>query len=258
MEKNVLDYKLDNKTAKKVSYRRDKAIIYDNDKLIKVFDESYSKSNVLNEAVNQARVEETGVNIPKIREVTLINGQWAIVMDFIKGKTLDKLMLENPDKKDEYIKLFVNIHRDIHSRKHMLLTKYSDKIIMKILNSELSASTRYDLSIRLNDKPKGSNLCHGDFVPSNVVITEDQTPYVLDWAHASQGNFIADVTKTYMLFKLENDDETAEKYLDEYCLQSGIDKKEVFNWIPLVSAGQLVRHSGEKKEKLLMKSISHL
>ncbi len=237
--------------AKKVSYRKDKALIYDGEKLTKLFDNSYSKSNVLNEAINQSRVEETGLNIPKIREVTLLNGQWAIVMDLVRGETLEKLMAENPDKEDEYMKLFVSIHRDIHSRKHMLLTKFSDKLINKILSSELDASTRYDLSIKLNDMPKGSSVCHGDFNPSNVMVTDDGTTFIIDWSHASQGNLIADVTKTYMLFKLNGEDARAEKYLEEYSKQSGINKDDVFRWIPLVSAGQLLRNDGKRKAKLL-------
>lgn len=240
-----------NQTAKKISYRKDKALIYSGNTLIKLFDNSYSKSNVLNEALNQSRVEETGLNIPKIHEVTLINGQWAIVMDLVCGQTLEQLMINNPEREDEYMELFVKIHRDVHSRKHMLLTKFSDKLISKILNSELDASTRYDLSIKLNDMPKGSSVCHGDFNPSNVILKDDGTPFIIDWSHASQGNLIADVTKTYMLFKLNGEDLRAEKYLDEYARQSDIDKNEVFKWIPLVSAGQLVRNFGEKKRKLM-------
>ena len=58
-----------------ISQRKDKVIYRDGDKVVKVFDENYSKSNILNEAINQARVEETGLNIPKIREVTVINGK---------------------------------------------------------------------------------------------------------------------------------------------------------------------------------------
>ena len=37
--------------------RADKKIYRDGDKLIKLFDENYSKANILNEALNHARVE---------------------------------------------------------------------------------------------------------------------------------------------------------------------------------------------------------
>lgn len=57
-----------------IAVRTSKTVYRDGDKAIKVFDEEYSKSDVLNEALNQARVEETGLNIPKIIEVTKIDG----------------------------------------------------------------------------------------------------------------------------------------------------------------------------------------
>ena len=56
--------------------RKNKVIYRDGDLAVKVFDESFPKSDILNEALNQARVEETGLNIPKIEEVTKIDGKW--------------------------------------------------------------------------------------------------------------------------------------------------------------------------------------
>ena len=80
-----------------IAVRNHKTIYRDGDKCIKVFDADYSKADVLNEALNQARIEETGLNIPKVLEVTMVEGKWAIVYEYIKGKTLAQLMEENPD-----------------------------------------------------------------------------------------------------------------------------------------------------------------
>ena len=70
-----------------IAVRNNKTIYRDGDRAIKVFGAGYSKADVLNEALNQARIEETGLNIPKVLEVTMIDGKWAIVSEFIKGKT---------------------------------------------------------------------------------------------------------------------------------------------------------------------------
>ena len=74
-----------------IAVRNNKTIYRDGDRVIKVFNKEYSKADVLNEALNQARIEETGLNIPKILEVTMIDGKWAIVSELIKGKTLAQL-----------------------------------------------------------------------------------------------------------------------------------------------------------------------
>ena len=47
-----------------IAVRTSKTVYRDGDTVIKVFDENYSKADVLNEALNQARIEETGLNIP--------------------------------------------------------------------------------------------------------------------------------------------------------------------------------------------------
>ena len=46
--------------------REKKTIYVEGDKRIKVFDSDFSKKDVLNEAYNQACVEETGLPIPKV------------------------------------------------------------------------------------------------------------------------------------------------------------------------------------------------
>ena len=114
----------------------------------------------------------------------MIDGKWAIVNEYIEGKTLAQLMEENPEKKDEYIELLVDLQMEVHSKKSQLLTKLKDKMNRKISLSTLDATTRYELHTRLEGMPKHNKVCHGDFNPSNIIITEDGTPYILDWSHA--------------------------------------------------------------------------
>ena len=188
-----------------IAVRNNKTIYRDGDKCVKVFDTDYSKADVLNEALNQARIEETGLNIPKIIEVTMVEGKWAIVSEFIKGKTLQQLMDEDAEKKDEYIELLVDLQLQVHSKVCPLLNKLKDKMNRKISASELDATTRYDLHTRLEGMPKHNKVCHGDFNPSNIIIAEDGTAYILDWSHATQGNASADAARTYLLFWLNGD-----------------------------------------------------
>ena len=148
-----------------IAVRTDKTVYRDGDRCLKVFNEDFSKADVLNEALNQARIEETGLNIPKILEVTVIDGKWTIVSEFIKGKTLARLMEENPEKKDEYLSLFVDLQLQMHSKTCKGLTKLKDKMNRKISETDLSATVRYDLHTRLESMPKHNKVCHGDFNP---------------------------------------------------------------------------------------------
>ena len=239
------------KLEKIIAVRNNKTIYRDGDKCIKVFNEGFSKADVLNEALNQARIEGTGLNIPKILEVTMIEGKWAIVSEFIKGKTLAQIMEEDPEKKDEYLALLVDLQLEMHSKTCAHLNKLKDKMNRKISESNLDATTRYDLHTRLEGMPKHKKVCHGDFNPSNIIITEDGTPYILDWSHATQGNASADAARTYLLFWLNGDIEGAKKYLDLFCEKSNTAKQYVQKWMPIVAASQSVKGNEHEREFLL-------
>lgn len=234
-----------------IAVRNSKTIYRDGDKCVKVFNADYSKADVLNEALNQARIEETNLNIPKILEVTMIDGKWAIVSDFIKGKTLAQLMEENPDKKDEYLELLVDLQITVHAQTCPLLNKLKDKMNRKISMSELDATTRYDLHTRLEGMPKHNKVCHGDFNPSNIILDENGTPYIIDWSHATQGNASADAARTYLIFWLNGDIDGAKKYLDLFCSKSNTAKQYVQKWMPIVAASQSVKGQANEREFLL-------
>ncbi|MGN0978219.1 MAG: aminoglycoside phosphotransferase, partial [Faecousia sp.] len=91
-----------------IATRPHKIIYREGNTCVKAFDEHFSKADILNEALNQARIEQTGLNIPKLLGVTTVDGKWAILSEFIEGKTLAHLMEEHPDKKDMYLAYLVD------------------------------------------------------------------------------------------------------------------------------------------------------
>ena len=230
--------------------RSHKVIYKDGDTVLKVFDSDFSKADILNEALNQARIEETGLNVPKLLEVGIIDGKWAIRTEYVPGKTLAKLMEENPDKLDEYLDLFVNIQKEIFSKEAPLLNKIKDKFNRKISASRFDATTRYELHTRLDSMKNHKKICHGDFTPSNIIITPGGDYSILDWSHVTQGNAAADAARTYMLFCLKGMDEVAEKYLNLFCKKTDTAKQYVQRWMPIVACTQSVKGKPEEQEFL--------
>jgi RIO-like serine/threonine protein kinase len=233
-----------------IAQRTHKTIYRDGDTTIKMFDADFSKADILNEALNLARVEETGLAVPKLLGVNTVDGKWSIVTGFIEGTPLSELMEANPERLDEYLHLFTDLQMSVHAMRCPGLRKMKDKFGQKITDSELDGDTKWELSMRLEAMPTKVRLCHGDFNPSNVLITEDGTPYILDWAHATQGNASADVARSYMLFCLKGNTETADRYFDIYCKKSGRDKRYVQKWLPIVAATQSVKKIDSEKEFL--------
>lgn len=234
---------------KKVIVRRKNKTVYDcGDRIIKSYDEGHPKSNVFNEALNQARVEETGLNVPKVLSVEKIDDKWSVVTEKIEGKTLEQLMNDDNKNIKMYLERFVDLQLQINEKNAPLLNSMRDKFKRQINSCKLlDATTRYDILTRLEGMKKHKKVCHGDFNPSNVIVTSNGKLYVTDWAHATKGNSSADAATSYLLFALK-DREIAELYLDIFCKKADIAKQYVQKWLSIVAASRLANDNEENKE----------
>ena len=233
-----------------IAKRSDKTVYRDGDFKIKVYDENTSKVNVLVSALNQAKIEETGLNVPKLHEVTTYEGKWVVVTDYIEGTPLDVLMRNNPEKLDEYLKVFVDLQASVHTKRAPGLLKIKEKMAMKINQTNFDDALKYELQARLEGMPNHVKLCHGDFNPSNVIVTDSGDMFIIDWSHATQGNASADVARTYLIFKLAGEDEIADRYLSLFCQKTGITRSYYLRWLPIVAASQTVKKIESEREIL--------
>jgi serine/threonine protein kinase len=234
-----------------IAFRSNKTIYRDADTVVKVFGEGFKKADVLNEALNHARVEETALNVPELYGVGMTGeNQWYIMTEYIPGQTLAELMAQNPKKHAQYLEQFVELQLLMHRQICPLLPRLRDKMDRKIIQTDLPTATKYDLHTRLESMPRHNKLCHGDFNPTNIIIRDDGTPFILDWSHATQGNASADAARTYLLFSLAGDDKTAESYLKLFCEKSGTPRPYVQKWVPIVAASQSVKGKPEERELL--------
>ena len=235
--------------------RRGNKVVYDlGDKIAKVFNETKPVSDVFNEALNLARINECGIRSPKALEVTKLEGDeagWALITTKVPGVTLAEKIEAEPQRFGEYLEQFVDLQIEIHGYTSPLLNRQGDKYARMINSLEaINATTRYNLLERLDGLKKGTVVCHGDFNPSNVIVSEDGTLSVCDWAHATQGAPAADVAMTYLLFSLTSK-EQAEAYLDTYCERADMAKQIVRQWLPVIAASELARKRKVNEEFLM-------
>lgn len=221
------------------------------DSVVKVFETTHPKSAVFNEALNTARVEDAGLDIPKVKGVTQIDGKWAVEIELKVGKTLEEMMQGDEGNIEKYMEDFVDLQINVHSKTSPLLNKLKDKLSREINGlKEIDATTRYELLTRLESMPKHNKVCHGDFNPSNVIVGKNGKMTVVDWAHATQGNASADAAMTYLLFALKNQ-ETADLYLKIFCKKSDTAMQYVQQWLPIVAAAQLAKENELEKDFLM-------
>lgn len=234
---------------------RGNKVVYDlGDRIAKVFNGAKPVSDVFNEALNLARINECGIRSPKALEVARIEGGeggWALITSKVPGTSLAEKMDAEPQRFGEYLEQFVDLQIEIHGYSCTLLNRQFDKYT-RMINSitQINATTRYNLLERLNGLTSKGHVCHGDFNPTNVIVGDDGQLYVCDWAHATQGSPAADVAMTYLLFALRSR-EQADAYLELYCDRADVPQQIVRQWMSIVAASELARNRKTDEEFLM-------
>lgn len=232
--------------------RTDKVVTKDKDSVLKIFGPSYKVSAILNEAMNEARAAETGLPVAKVIEVMKIREHWCIRREWVEGKTLADVMAGDKRNLEKYLRQFVAIQCEIFSKTSERMGNLSDKLDKQISASPLPKETRYDLHMKLQSFPRGKSLCHGDFNPTNVIITPKGDWRVIDWSHVRLGDPLADVARTYLLFWLSGHVAAAEKYMSFACEALKAKLPEVQKWLPIVAAAESAKAQSVKNHELLL------
>lgn len=233
--------------------RRNHKIYVDENNVYKIFNKGYSKHDVFAEAFITTLVENSGIAVPSIQEISIKDEQWFLKFPFIEGETLFSFMKKDPDNIDKYLDKFISIQTDIHRKKCPKLPIQKEKFADYINLSHLDKYLKIDLLDMLNSSPKHRKLCHGNLTPHNIILCDNKA-YITDWNHACQGNASADVARTYLWMKINMPDK-ADTYLKKFCKATNTSVQYVKNWIPIVAAARLAKNIPEEAS-FLSKFIS--
>ncbi len=208
------------------------------------------KAKVLHEALVYAGLEAAGLPVPKVCEVAETPQGWQIRLEEISGTPLQQSIRQDPQNLPRYIRQMVQLQVLLHTKTAPLPGTLRQRLSRQIHQADcLSDAQRYEMLLRLQSLPDGSSLCHGGFSPQNLVVTPDKT-YIVGWQDASLGAPAADAAQTYLLLSLQLP-QGAELYLAEYSGQSGIAKREIQSWMPVVAAARLACGHPQEQQHLL-------
>lgn len=113
--------------------RGNTAKIYLSDnKIVKVFNDYLPETESVNEANKQQYAYSCGLPVPKVLDVTKINGVQAIIMEYVKGETLGDLMFKDKEQAEYYLDISVNIQLEIHSVIPGVIEPMFDKLFRQI------------------------------------------------------------------------------------------------------------------------------
>ncbi|HEK9099100.1 aminoglycoside phosphotransferase family protein [Bacillus pfraonensis] len=228
-----------------------KIYLYDN-KIIKVFKKHFPNTESLYEAKKQKYAYSCGLHVPRVLEVKEINSRQAIIMEYVKGKTVGDLLIQNMERAEHYIGICVNTQQKVHAvvSDSDLLELMSEKLHRQIESVRyLDEKQKNKLLRKLDSMVFEPRLCHGDFHPFNLIMNNDDVK-IIDWVDASSGDICADVYRTYLLYA-QSSVELAEMYLRIYCKNTGLSRDNVLDWAPIIAGARL-------SENLSSENIEHL
>lgn len=225
--------------------------LYEN-KIVKVFNDFLPDTESSYEANKQKFAHSCGLSVPKIFDVTTIDGKQAIIMEFVKGKTIGDILSENMEQAEYYM----NISIDIQQKIHMIVADSLEPMSLK-LSRQIESAQQLDkrhksaLLQKMDTITYKKRLCHGDFHMFNLILSDNNQVTIIDWVDSSAGDLRADVYRTYLLYE-QFSIELADMYLRLYCQKSGLSKDDIFQWAPIIAGARLSENvSSEKNERLI-------
>ena len=219
-----------------IAVRNDKTVYRDGNRCLKVFHRDYTKEQIIGEALNHAKIEMIGLQVPQLLEFTSVEDQWAIVFEYIKGKTLEEYLVSEPEQKKKWMRYLCEIQRSFHEKTNSLLQPLHDMLTGKIKQAHLDLDLRDKILDKLGRLPKDCRVCHGDFEPSNIIVTPEGSAYILDWSRAAVGNPWADNAVSYLSMILEGKEDWAQLYLETFTENSPEDYEHIRAWLPVIAA----------------------
>ncbi len=174
------------------------------DQVLKLFHEWFSKDNVHYEARVARAVHEAGLAVPAVGEILEIDGRFGLEYERVRGIPMWKQMAARPWRIMGQARLLADLHTRVHAIRGIEgIPSQRERLARKIETARgLSAVLREAALEALEDAPQDDRLCHGDFHPGNIILT-DKGPVVLDWVDATLGDALADVARTTVLIEGE-------------------------------------------------------
>jgi aminoglycoside phosphotransferase (APT) family kinase protein len=163
------------------------------------------EAGLLNErqaaAIESAR--SLGVRVPAVHSLTTVGGRPGMVMERIDGPDMLALLARRPWKMFWCARILGEVQAQLHGASASSgLPGLRANLKRQIGSYDRLPEHLGRFALRALDKlPDGDSLCHGDFHPGNILMA-GETPVVIDWTNATQGDPNADVARTLLMFRV--------------------------------------------------------
>jgi len=252
-------------------------VAWDEGRVVRLFREGSSRRYALREQRVSRAVHSAGVPSPEVfladteDGLVEVDGRLGILMERVEGPTMLRELARRPWKLWAYANECARLHREMHARTAVDLPSQRERLHHVI--DRIAEALGDDIAERIHqavDKlPEGDAICHGDFHPDNVMMSE-RGAVIIDWGPSTSGNPAADVAWTVHLIRHGGTPPGMRlwqrlmltvfrrlflgAYLKAYLRHSPLTCGEIESWEGPIAALRLGDRISEKRE-LLLKDI---
>ncbi len=223
------------------------------DHVLKLYHNWVSPDYISNEARITRIAKSSGLPVPNVDELIEINGRHGLIFERIEGRTIWDYIDKRPLSFFWSAQVLAELQVEVHGKNNLIdIPDQHQRLAEKIQSAEsLPRDDKKAVLKALSKMPKVDSLCHGDFHPGNILVTENG-PIIIDWLDATIGNPIADVARLWILLSQESAPHSSKPwiiklllkwykkiYLQSYLKLRPFNQQQFFAWIPIVAAVRL-------------------
>lgn len=245
---------------------------YSNEHIMKLYRMDFPLEAVQNEFRISELAYKKGLPVPQaISLIEHTTPRAGIVFERLQGNTLLSLIIQQPELLEQLAFKMAECHYRLHCERDDEGTLPSQKQVLSraIRNVRLlSEDDQARILSYLTTLPDQQQICHGDFHPDNVMLSDAGDQYwVIDWMTGMSGDPAGDAARSWVILMsgtLPEDTEPAirkgfekaresliEYYIHHYMQLSGITREAIECWMLPVAAARL-------DEDLPAQEVEHL
>lgn len=157
--------------------------------VLKLYRPGIDLASVEQEALVARLVHAADARTPAVGDIVVVAGRFRLAYEQIEGIPMSEVLLRQPWRAVALGKRLARLHVQVHALavSEALPSQYV-QLVWKIERADgLSKQARQAALTWLADARQGSQLCHGDFHPGNVLLgtrrdTSDRLDGRFDWA----------------------------------------------------------------------------
>ncbi len=238
---------------------------WDEDHVLKLYFDWCPSNWVEYESRIAHAVHAAGIPTPAAGEIVEVNDRRGLIYERVNGISMLQDMNSHPWTAPRHARSLAELQIKIHRQSIAGLPSHKEQLHHAISTTRhLTEDLRTKCLHLLGSLPEGETLCHGEYHPGNILLT-DNGPVVIDWMTACSGSRWADVARTNLLLTIGPKGAGKQvssllriairlyyrMYLNRYMETVPDQNNELARWTPVIAAARLNEDIAPEREALL-------